>query len=410
MNFMAIPIFKHLLGDSIYGSFNLLFTSLVIANTALVGWITQSIVRLHHAEKNDREFVSSCLYTSAIVSLCAIPIAAIILGLAHISLPLIIVYCVTLFASSQQVTLVAVGQATFNAKLILFTEAVRTSIYFGLGFLFLYFFGQSYGVVLLLLALFISYTASATLLSRKLKLPRYLLKPPALHIIKKTGGQLFRYGFNLMLWIFFSYVILFADRYMISIYFNSKVSGNYAALYDLISRSIILLSAPFLTSSFPVMAREFELGKSKQVAALIRKLVLAEVAGMLLAIILYYAFGFNILKSLLKLKQVDINFRETGLLIMIGTFIFQIAMMLHKKLELLKRTRQMLFCIVFSVVISFSINILLLPKWGPLAAGFAFVVASSVYATLIILSKPRLFLKGEFLIENKANEKQIAVI
>lgn len=393
LNFAAIPVFKHLLGDAAYGKFNLLFTSLIVLNTALVGWIGHSFLRLSPASSNKQELSEHSLQISRYVTLAVLLPAALILMGLKLSWYEILLYLGILLLSSQQLTLTAIAQANFKARSIMVAESFRVTVFFFVGWLLLR-NGSSWGVAKLLGASMLGYIVSIVLLRKTLEMGKWKWKPVAPAKIAHTAKHLMQYGLSLALWFLLNYCLQYADRYFLAIFFGNETSGNYSAVFDLISRSITVMSAPLLSASFPIITREFEAGNKLGVAVLLRKLVAIELLALMVSVAFYLFLGYDLLsKIVLQNAQIQ-EYQLCGLVILVGTFLFQLGMLFHKKLELFKNTRQMLICISLSLVISLLLNLVLTRQYGVIGASIAYLTSTASYLVLVSLSYPRNFLIG----------------
>tara|TARA_Y100000741_G_scaffold205534_1_gene156332 strand:- start:220 stop:513 length:294 start_codon:yes stop_codon:yes gene_type:complete len=85
---------------------------------------------------------------------------------------------------------------------------------------------------------------------------------------------------------------------------------------------------------------------------------------------------------------IDSSMKEIIIPIFIGGFLWQLALVLHKPLEIEERTLIMVVCIMFSLVANLIGNIFFLPKFGILATAYTMVLSASIYIlSSIIFSK-----------------------
>ena len=111
-------------------------------------------------------------------------------------------------------------------------------------------------------------------------------------------------------------------------------------------------------------------------------------------------FFEEISNSLLWLFS-DLNPQYFHLLIplLIGGFIWQFALLIHKPIELNKNTHLMLISILIALIINLIGNIFFLPKYGLIATAYSFILSGTVYvisSTIISIS----FYKKMFAIPN----------
>ena len=97
----------------------------------------------------------------------------------------------------------------------------------------------------------------------------------------------------------------------------------------------------------------------------------------------------------------DLNPQYFHLLIplLIGGFIWQFALLIHKPIELNKNTYLMLISIVIALIVNLIGNIVFLPRYGLIATAYTFILSGTVYvisSTIISIS----FFKKMFAIPN----------
>lgn len=383
INFLAIPVFKRMLGESLYGEFTLLFTALLISNTALVGWIGQSVIRVGMQAADKKRFMAYSLWVSMLPVALAAIVALPLLRQFGFSWGVSCLFAACLISSSQQVTLVSVSQGFFRARLTMFTEALRVLTFFITGFCLLHFTGPQHGVEKLFAALLVSTLISATALARGNQLFQHLLQLPHWPMLRQVAAELFHYGIYLMLWFLLNYALMYGDRYLIAWQYGNIAAGNYAALFDMIGRSISLLGTPVLAAIFPIITNEYEAGKLSAINKLIRQIITIQFAILVAGLFAYHFIGFNLLSWLLKLPEDGSNFYWPGFFIICGSVMGQVGMVLHKRMELKKQTKKMLFCVTVAFLTGMAAAFLLLKPLGMLGTSIAYLLATGTYAILV---------------------------
>ena len=85
------------------------------------------------------------------------------------------------------------------------------------------------------------------------------------------------------------------------------------------------------------------------------------------------------------IPELDNSMNKIMIHIFIGGFLWQIALVLHKPLEIEERTLIMVVCIIFSLLINLIGNIYFLPKFGILATGYIMIISALTYIISSIL-------------------------
>ena len=80
-----------------------------------------------------------------------------------------------------------------------------------------------------------------------------------------------------------------------------------------------------------------------------------------------------------------ITMKKIMIPVFIGGFLWQLALIIHKPLEIEERTLIMVFCIIFSLLTNLIGNRFFLPKFGVSATAYTMIFSASIYILLSIL-------------------------
>tara|TARA_B100001758_G_C18393352_1_gene604349 strand:- start:1902 stop:2195 length:294 start_codon:yes stop_codon:yes gene_type:complete len=81
----------------------------------------------------------------------------------------------------------------------------------------------------------------------------------------------------------------------------------------------------------------------------------------------------------------DNSMKEIMIPLFIGGFLWQLALVLHKPLEIEERTLVMVCCIMFSLATNLIGNIYFLPRFGIIATAYTMIFSASIYLVSSIL-------------------------
>lgn len=381
INAVSIPLFKQLLGSGGYGDFTITFNSILLLTAALTGWLTQSIIRFFPSSDNKRTFAKvSLLLIARLQLLIALPCILTVVYLKNDWI-LGLLYFFTLFITSMQFTILALSQSAFLSVKSIYSEIIRSVSYISTALLFLYFFPQHY-LYSLLGAVFISYFLSFVYLFRQtfnnlvqasinpvLTMPRHYLR------------KFLSYGAPLSLWFICAYLISYMDKLFLFRFSGSSIQGDYQAVFDLLSKSITALISPVIFSLFPLLTSAWQSGNRVSAQKLIQRILRIEAAAFVLALAMYFLFGAE---WLFRITRVENNLQNllSGALIIGGTFLWQMAMVVHKKYELSMNTRFLLLMVSFSALAQFILY-LFAGNIHPLVYPAGFLLASGMYLFLV---------------------------
>lgn len=151
-----------------------------------------------------------------------------------------------------------------------------------------------------------------------------------------------------------------------------------------LSRSIMLLCSPIVISLFPLVTEAYQSNKTRDIKKLLTRIIIIELAVLVTALIVYWWFGSAILSSLIKVPDTT-EYRLMGEIIITGSFMWQIAIVVHKYYEMKFRNGHLLMMIAIAFISQLTFywlfnkttNRLLYPAGYALAAFMYLVLVSS---------------------------------
>lgn len=384
---ISIPLFKHLLGAKGYGNFSIWFNAILIITSILSGWITQSIILFYPSSTNKQSFSKQSLILSGRTqALFFIPVLLVIWLLSR-DFFLALLCSLALLVTCIQFSILPIIQSSFLSKKIIFSELIRVVTYVSAAVLLLKFSGFNY-LYSLFFSVIVSYTFSLF----------YLIKQARDFFRKQSAGggeapgqkkifkSFFNYGAPLSLWFVFAYLLSYVDKLFMLKTLGGEVQGNYQAIFDLLSKGIIIIISPIVTSIFPILTAAYGKGNNAEIRKLLKKIILYEMAGFVVASLLYWWFGASLLVTILKIPD-TFTYKLMGYIVIAGTFIWQIAILVQKRFELKLRSVYLLKM----VIIAFSSQILfylLFKNYNNyLLYPLGFLISAIVYLFLISVSE-----------------------
>lgn len=357
INFSLIPLLKSGLEKEVFSTYSFYLSAFLLINSSVSGMISQSVIRLHIQEVqmgNKSFYLNSIFITIFITILFLFPFSFLFFGKFLFS-RLAIIFYFTLISANVYITLISIAQAKFSANLVAFSEIVRSVLFISFSVFLAGYFNAAIGIETLFSFQLISYTASLSIVL--FFVPREIYDKTSFEQrqMLKQLRTIMSYGGLLFIWFFTSYLIANGNRFVLSSFWGKSSIGEFTAVFDMISKSIVMLLSPVLLSIFPIAVKAFELGQFDSVNKTISRIIRIELLVMFLIVICYYIFGYQLLTRLLMIEEG--KYRETGVLIVIATFIWQISMVKHKILELTMKGKTMVKFITISLVVTFSFDL-----------------------------------------------------
>lgn len=382
---VSIPLFKRMLGAEAYGYFAIIFNSMLLLAALLTSWIMQSVIRYSASFKNRYSFVKKALIFALITqALFFFPLVYSVYYLKK-DLLLAIFFGASLFIVSIQFVIVSVSQSLFLSGKNIFSELIRSISYFSIGLLLLTTTGIFY-MYSLFTGIFISFLLSGLYLFVQIK--KVLDADSAVIDDSEQPLQMIKsfllYGGPISLWFVFSYSITLVDKYFMLHSLGASEQGNYQALFDLLSRSIMLLCSPVVISLFPLVTEAYQSNKTRDIKKLLSKIIVIELAALVAALILYWWFGSAILSALIKIPDTT-EYKLMGEIIIAGSFMWQMGIVVHKYYEMKFKNGQLLVMIALAFISQLIFywlfrknnNLLLYPAGYALAAFIYLILVSS---------------------------------
>ena len=381
VSFVTIPLLKNILGPADFGVYTFYLSILLIINSSFSGGITQSIIRLH--VDNDRNtFYYHSLIISFFVSLViCIPLFIYILSSYHL-ISFALLFVASLFLANIYTSLLAVTQSRFLSVTSAVSESVRTVVFLLLSIVLIHFCKRVHFLIWLFVALCTSYTIVSSFLFFKNKLAIQKFQKNVNGVLA-TARQMVQYGGYLVGWFFFSYGISMANRFILAAHFGKENIGHFTASFDIINKSIVFLLSPVLLSLFPLIVKAQSEGRNAEVGHLIKKLTIIEASLMVVSLAAFPFVGFTLLSNILH-TPVTADYLRLDMEVIAGSFIWQLAMLQHKYLELNKKTLKMLLFICLAFISSFSADLFFIAYGGIQFAGLGFLVGGIVYLLTVM--------------------------
>ncbi len=386
INFSIIPIVKKLIGDTNYGEFTLYYTAFLFLSFSIAGGASHTMIRFYPLHKNEPTYFSSILKLSLTpLFFLAIPLFFLLVFYYNQSVLFSSLFLLNLCLAFIQATALSFAQAQLKSNYILIGEAIRTILFLGSTVVILKITkDQNLYKEALFMALSIAYFLSGLYLFYYQRLIKQLVALFSTQFYKnKLSQTVIQYWKQMTLWFLIVYLYSFADRFFVDFYLKDKaLVGNFSAVNDIIIRGIAILITPILTAAFPLVVKTHETDQKNKVHLFLNKLIFLEIICLAITMIVYWAYGKTILKSLLHISATYEQVLQNGYLIIVGCFLWQIAMLIHKPLELAFNTKRMLLAAGAALLLSIFLNFTLISHLGIYASGVSLIVGAITYISI----------------------------
>ncbi len=393
MGFLSVATFVRLLGYEQYGRYAVAFATVTAFSAGVAGWLSQSILRFHSRHHGTAEAESFNRATDAGLKLSAL-LGGSVLGLAlwlsrtysaatvAVSVGLYVAMLVYAFEMTRV-------QATLDSRGVVRMETIRAVGAFALPLVLIFAVSRRH-YSLLLLGILGGYLIPLAVRAfhgsgrRAIVIFRHpLLDEPERGYLR----NLWSYGWPVALWLFSQQSLVVSDRYFIQRFWGYSAAGVYASMYDVIVRSFSLLFAPITLAVHSVLMHHWNTGSRHLTRRIISQAIKFESLLFLpVAAVLFLGAGWA---SRLVLGRENPEAASIVLPLAIGGFLWQLALLAHKPLEILCQTKRMLIGGLVALAVNVAGNYFLVPRFGYRAAAYLSVASSLMYLMMLFVLTPR---------------------
>jgi O-antigen/teichoic acid export membrane protein len=390
LHFARLPILTKWLGASDYGTWSLIWVTVVLITPLATLGLNMAMVRFLAAERDKakvRERFMSVLVTSvaagAVISLILVLLSNIfatsIIGDADSSYLFRLGSLMVITQALSQLS-VAFFRTFRQMKWYSVLTVIKAAVQLGLISFLLFLGWEIKGVILAVIVsdiLCIVIALSIAFRQTGLQLPRF------------TGmkGYL-KYGLPLvptsaMLWIMAS-----SDRYMIGYFMKSEDVGIYTAAYTLTHVMSLFLS-PLRTVLLPTISKSYDDGDTAKTRTYLKYSL-----KYLLMLTIPTTFGISVLATPLLRILTTSEFVSGDLVIpfvAFGLLIFEFYQICVYVFYLVKKTHWVLRLLIISAALNIGLNLLLIPMMGIVGAAVATLIAYVVLAIVTVAIAFRYF-------------------
>jgi O-antigen/teichoic acid export membrane protein len=188
---------------------------------------------------------------------------------------------------------------------------------------------------------------------------------------------LWQFGWAVGLWLLLSQALPVIDRWTIQKFASYTTAGVYASLYEVAVRSFSFLAFPLTQAAHPRIMRAWNEGRFAESHRIIRYSVLAQ-------LLIFVAILGGVLLASSRITKLILGFDDpvaTRMLpaLLLGGFLWQLALLLHKPLEIAQRTGAMLVAVAAVVLLNIAACFQFIPRYGFQAASYILVLSACLY-------------------------------
>jgi O-antigen/teichoic acid export membrane protein len=199
----------------------------------------------------------------------------------------------------------------------------------------------------------------------------------------RFSSKVIEFGYGIALWLFLSHLMMAMDRFIIMEYMDYYDAGMYSALKDLLFKSITFVSFPIYISYQTKVLDQFHSRHRKDAWASIKEAISFEILIFIIFFIVFMVVKHSLFKDILGISEVDAWLIYLPL--MLAAFVWQVALLLQRFLELLFSPLYTLLAIAAVVVINLGLNLVFVPHYGLIASSLILLFTTLLYAGFVII-------------------------
>ena len=400
MGLISVILIIKIIGTGEYGKYSILYSFVLTLTAFCGGWLNQALLR-YYPGNNDNKIIENQaifgLLISVVFGILILLGVYIIKGdifFQYANIFLVIFFFIAVLLYQFQIS---IYRSQIRPNMVILVSSIQSILSLIVPLFFIYFFDSE--VKYIILGLTIAYIVPTI---KNLFFKTFSIQK--LFQFKEISNpllfELFKFGWPLSIWLTISLALQFFDRFFINYYFDYNLTGIFAGFYDLVVRTYSILIFPITMAVHPRMMSLWNKSNYSDAISILKIAMLIQFLIFSCIYILLQLFFEGISNSLLWLFS-DLNPQYFHLLmpLLIGGFIWQFALLIHKPIELYKNTHLMLISILIALIINLIGNIFFLPKYGLIATAYSFILSGTVYvisSTIISIS----FYKKMFAIPN----------
>jgi O-antigen/teichoic acid export membrane protein len=392
MGLITVPVLIRLIGLDQYGRFAVIAPIMMAVAAVSSGWLAQGLLRFHPVAGDsmereiafDRAIITG---TFATALLTAIALTAVLAGLHYGFLTALtsLAFCLSL---SVYTIVLARFQAQLLPGAVLRREIVRSVGGFVIPVGLILITGRKQFEFVLLgqaIAYSIAFLPARRSLGYRPMQDAVLpveSAPSASFSTTNILRQLWGFGWAVGLWLLLSQFLPVIDRWTIQRFAGYSKAGVYASLYEIAVRSLSFLVYPLTQAAHPRIMRAWNEGRFATASRIIRH-------SMFYQLLIFAAVLGGVLMAAPRITRMILGFDDSSAtrmlpILLIGGFLWQFALLLHKPLEIAQRTGAMLAAMAAAMVFNIIACFQLIPRFGYQAASYILGLSACAYIVITL--------------------------
>ncbi|PAF37233.1 hypothetical protein CHH58_10365 [Terribacillus saccharophilus] len=379
LSLILFIIYGNHLSPSSYGKYNLFMTTVILLDSTLIYFMYGSILRLYNNYHRQGQVVK--LFSTFTLLTVIIVSSLFILGVL-INKPILSYLSLALCGFSFINILSNYIRAQNN--LLLFNILKMCPPIFTLLCILLIIFFDKLSVESAVFSLY----GPMLIVSLIIIVIFYLKKKFIFNINIKIISDAFTYGVPLTVVGLMGFIISSSSRYIISFVLGDEQLGYYSFSYKLAELLLVTISMSIVMAMYPQLIKEYEEKGRFKAEDLLKRFVSVHFIIVIPVICLLFLFVDDVVEVLFsQYKDAASLIKFTSLALIFLSLTFYT----NKGFELTKNTKQMMFILIWSAIISVVLNIILIPILGLNGSIVSTLISYLIYVVISIIKSKKNF-------------------
>jgi O-antigen/teichoic acid export membrane protein len=383
LSFLFIPAIIKMCGVNVYANFSIIFNILNITAILAYSWLGQSYIRFATFYNSYTLYALSKKLLLKSLAIGSVVFIILSLLFSKSSFSSIIFFLPAFFLFGFYNFFILYHQSQHNASLIMVAEVIRTALNLILPTLFFLIINKQNYLLVLAITTALSYTVSLLLFYNKVK-NKDMQSTNQLER-KEITSKILKFGLPISIFLSGSIALSVNDRIILSNTTNDYIAGEYSAIYDIINKGIIAVFSPILMTFYPILTNLYNKNKKKEAIEIIKKLLFVEILLTIIGVIFVYFFG-PLLMPLLFKSEYNSSLNLVAIFLFVGVCLWQIAMILHKPLELSENTKYMALFVIIAFILNVTLNCIFIIKYKNIVVPAITTITSSLLYIILIMN------------------------
>lgn len=390
VSLLSVSIFTRVFHPEAYGRYSLILAAVTMIAMVASGWIQQSVLRYTPKYRAAGEFDS---FVAKVVVLLFVVAAVAAAAFAAVGLllvtdgtsdyrRLIVPAAVMIMTEMFFLTANTMFQANLRSSRFMLYRVLSSVLRLGIALILVFYVRRD------IVGLIVGAIVANLILAAPIKLDLGVRPLRQFRGVDKSMLKTFAvYGLPMIGWLLGGQMLGLADRFVIGALRDSAEVGIYSANYNLVNMGFALVTTPLLMAAHPLIMNAWEGGRRERVPEIIADFSRYHLWLAVPAVVTISVVSVDIVRVLLGADFRD-GYRVIPL-VLLGNAVWSLAMYGHKGLEILERTRTMLWMVIACALLNLGLNVIFVARYGYMGAAVTTLVSYALYPVLVYVVSKR---------------------